>query len=107
MKSADRSSSTSSPRRRYDSSRRQAQAEERRRRVIEAAIELFLEQGYGPTTIDQIAKAADVSPQSVYATFEGKAGILEQAVHLTRTGAPTGRTRDSDAARAVAETSDL
>ena len=75
--------------------------------MIEAAVGLFLEQGYGPTTIDQIAEAADVSTQSVYATFEGKAGILEQAVHLLRTGDPAGRTRDSEAARVVQETSDL
>jgi AcrR family transcriptional regulator len=108
MKSGAQASRTSSePKRRYDSSRRQAQAEERRQRVIEAAVELFLEQGYGPTTIDQIAKAADVSTQSVYATFDGKAGILEQAVHLLRTGNPEGRTRDSAAARALAETTDL
>ena len=107
MKSATDPSSTSSPRRRYDSSRRQAQAEERRRRVIDAAVALFLDQGYGPTTIDQIAKAADVSTQSIYATFDGKAGILEQAVHLLRTGDPEGRTRDSEAARAVTETTDL
>ncbi len=88
MKSTDRSSSTSSSKRQYDSTRRQAQAEERRQRVIDAAVELFLDQGYGPTTIDQIAKAADVSTQSVYASFDGKAGILEQAVHLLRTGSP-------------------
>jgi AcrR family transcriptional regulator len=93
MKSPSRSSSTSS-RRRYDSSRRQAQAEERQRRVLEAATELFLTQGYGATSIDQIAKAADVSPQSVYATFESKAGILERAVNLARAGAPRGRGRD-------------
>ncbi|MFL6204843.1 MAG: TetR/AcrR family transcriptional regulator [Acidimicrobiales bacterium] len=75
--------------------------------MIEAAVELFLEQGYGPTTIDQIAQAADVSPQSVYASFDGKAGILEHAVHLLRTGDPAGRTRDSEAARGVTEIADL
>ena len=107
MKSTDRSSSTSSSKRQYDSTRRQAQAEERRQRVIDAAVELFLDQGYGPTTIDQIAKAADVSTQSVYASFDGKAGILEQAVHLLRTGNPAGHTRDSQAARAVTEITDL
>ena len=62
--------------------------------MLEAATELFLEQGYGATSIDQIARAADVSPQSVYATFENKAGILEGAVNLARAGDPRGRTRD-------------
>jgi AcrR family transcriptional regulator len=93
MKSADESSRGSSPRR-YDSSRRKAQAEERQRRVLEAATELFLEQGYGGTSIDQIARAADVSPQSVYANFENKAGILEGAINLARAGDPRGRGRD-------------
>ena len=93
MKSTTPSSSTSS-RRRYDSSRRQAQAEARQLRVLEAATELFLTQGYGATSIDQIAKAADVSPQSVYATFESKAGILERAMHLARTGDPSGHGRN-------------
>jgi AcrR family transcriptional regulator len=106
MKSADGSSSTSS-RRPYDSSRRRAQAEERQRRVLEAATELFLTQGYGATSIDQIARAADVSPQSVYATFESKAGILEGAVHLARAGDRAGRGRDLPEAAAIVETTDL
>ena len=106
MKSSDRSSSTSS-RRTYDSSRRQAAAEERQRRVLEAATELFLTQGYGTTSIDQIAKAADVSPQSVYATFESKAGILERAMHLARVGDPAGHGRDLPEAADLMQTDDL
>ena len=105
MKSGERSSSTSS-RRSYDSSRRQAAAQERQRRVLEAATELFLDQGYGATSIDQIAKAADVSSQSVYATFDGKAGILEAAVNLARTGAAHGRNRDAPEAETLMAESD-
>jgi len=106
MKSAEGSSSTSSTRR-YDSSRRQAQAAERQRRVLEAATELFLEQGYGATSIDQIARAADVSPQSVYANFENKAGILEGAINLARAGDPRGRSRDIPEVIAMYEEQDL
>jgi AcrR family transcriptional regulator len=106
MKSEDEPSSTSS-RRRYDSSRRQAQAEERQRRVLEAATELFLERGYGATSIDEIARAADVSPQSVYATFENKAGILERCVNLARAGDPEGRGRDVPEVATLPEEQDL
>lgn len=106
MKSADESSTPSSPRR-YDSSRRRAQAEERQRRVLEAATELFLAQGYGATSIDQIARAADVSSQSVYATFESKAGILERAVNLARAGDPEGRSRDLPDATSIFAAPDL
>jgi AcrR family transcriptional regulator len=106
MKSSDESSTPSSPRR-YDSSRRRAQAEARQRGVLAAATELFLEQGYGATSIDQIARAADVSPQSVYATFESKAGILERAVNLARAGDPEGRGRDRPDVSTIAEAPDL
>jgi AcrR family transcriptional regulator len=75
--------------------------------VLEAATELFLSQGYGATSIDQIARAADVSPQSVYATFENKAGILEGAVNLARAGDPKARSRDLPEAIAIAEEPDL
>ena len=63
-------------RRSYDASRRQADAVDRRRRVIDAAEELFLSVGYGTTSINEIARAADVSPQMIYASFGSKAGIL-------------------------------
>ena len=67
---------TSTPTRTYDASGRLAAAEERRRRVIDTAHELFLRDGYGPTAIASIAKAAGVSAPFVYATFGSKAGIL-------------------------------
>lgn len=77
---------SSPPRRKYDSSRRQAEARARQRRVIDAARELFLVQGYGATSIEQIARTADVSVQSVYASFDGKAGILKRVVDVAIAG---------------------
>jgi AcrR family transcriptional regulator len=71
------------------------------------ATQLFLEQGYGATSIDQIGRAADVSPQSIYATFENKASILAGAVHLARTGDPDGRGRDLPEAASVLGAPDL
>jgi len=73
-------------RRSYDASRRQAEAVERRRRVIDAAHELFLSDGYGATSINEIARAADVSAQMIYASFGSKAGILAKLVDVVVAG---------------------
>lgn len=64
-------STTSRPRpsRKYDNSRRRADAEARQRRIVDAATDLFVEQGFSATSIDQIAAAADVSAPTIYATF--------------------------------------
>ncbi len=63
-------------RRPYLSPRRRGQAEETRRRILTVARSLFVERGYGTTTIEAIAESADVSPQTVYAGFASKRGIL-------------------------------
>lgn len=55
---------------------RQRQALETRRLILEAARQLFLEQGYAPTTMEAIASLAGVSISSVYAIFGSKRGIL-------------------------------
>ena len=68
--------------RRYDSSGRQRDAAQRQARVLEAARELFLEHGYGATSIDQIAATAGASSQTVYATFGGKPGILRRLLDV-------------------------
>lgn len=74
------------PRRSYDNSRRRAESQARQRRIIEAATALFVEQGFGATAIDQIAAAADVSPQTVYATYGSKAGVLSRAIDVAVLG---------------------
>jgi len=73
----------------YDASRRQAEARARQRRVVDAARELFLQRGYGATTIGDIAGAADVSVPLVYAAFESKAGVLSRVVETAITGDET------------------
>jgi AcrR family transcriptional regulator len=67
----------------YDSSRRRAQARETRRAVLDAARELFVEQGYGRTTIAHVAHAAGVSVETVYAAFGNKATLLHRAWDVT------------------------
>src|SRR6476661_3395372 len=70
-------------RRSYDSSRRQAQAEETRSAIVRTARDLFLEQGYGRTTIADIARAAGVSVETIYGSFGNKAALLHKAWDIT------------------------
>ena len=67
----------------YDSSRRRAQAEETRRLIVRAARDLFVEHGYGHTTIADIAGAAGVSVETIYAAFGNKATLLHKAWDIT------------------------
>ena len=80
------SASTPRPRRKYDNRRRRADAEARQRRIVDAAVALFIERGFGATSIDQIAATADVSPQSIYATYGSKAGVLTAAIEVALVG---------------------
>jgi AcrR family transcriptional regulator len=65
-------------RREYRSPLRAEQAAETRRRILTAARQLFLDRGYGGTTVAGVAEAAGVSPDTVYASVGGKAGLLEE-----------------------------
>jgi AcrR family transcriptional regulator len=67
----------------YDSSRRKEQARQTRRAVLKAAHDLFVEKGYGQTTIADIARAAGVSQETIYATFKNKATLLHQVWDVT------------------------
>jgi AcrR family transcriptional regulator len=62
--------------RRYDAARRRRDAAERRRRVVEAAHALFTAQGFSRTTVVAVAEAAAVSPETIYKSFGGKAGLV-------------------------------
>jgi AcrR family transcriptional regulator len=65
-----------SKRRRPPSTLRQRQAEATRGLIVEAARTLFLEHGYGPTTIEAIAAAAGVAVSTVYFAFGSKRALL-------------------------------
>jgi AcrR family transcriptional regulator len=62
--------------RKYRSPVREQQAAHTRARIVEAAGELFETQGYGRTTVRQIAQAAGVAPDTVYAVFGTKIRVL-------------------------------
>jgi AcrR family transcriptional regulator len=68
------------PRRPYRSAVRNEQAQRTRARIIEAARTSFLAHGFSATTIARVASAADVAPETVYAVFGSKAGLLEAVV---------------------------
>ena len=67
----------------YDSSRRKEQARQTRRAILAAAHDLFVEQGYGRTTISDIAQAAGVSQETIYAAFKNKATLLHRVWDVT------------------------
>lgn len=51
-------------------------AEPTRERLVEAALELFLRQGYGATTVDDIAARAGVSARTFFRHFPDKEEVL-------------------------------
>lgn len=55
---------------------RQRQALATRTLIIDTSRDLFLEQGYGVTTIEAIAEKAGVAVSTIYAIFKSKRGIL-------------------------------
>lgn len=56
---------------------RQRQALETQRLIVEAARDLFLEQGYTATTIEAISARAGVAVSTVYTIYKNKRGILK------------------------------
>src|ERR1700729_446021 len=59
-----------------DRSRREEYADQTRPAVIDGARQLFAENGFFQTKIEQIAKLSRVSPATVYAQCGGKQGLL-------------------------------
>jgi AcrR family transcriptional regulator len=55
---------------------RERKRRQTRQRIAEAALRLFLKQGYETTTLDDIAAAADISRRTVFHYFDSKDAIL-------------------------------
>jgi AcrR family transcriptional regulator len=62
--------------REYRAPAREALAAQTRARIVEAARTLLVRQGMAATTIVALAREAGCSPQTVYAVFGTKAGVL-------------------------------
>src|SRR5215470_11723852 len=71
---------TSEVKRNYSSTLRAAQARQTRRVIVDAGARLFVEDGFGRTTIDAIAAEAGVSRKTVFTAVGGKVEILKLAI---------------------------
>jgi AcrR family transcriptional regulator len=95
------------PRRKYTSESRSDQAAATRTAVIAAARQMFLKNGWGGTTIAGIARAAKVSPETIYSVFAGKAPLFAEVVRAAvRRGAPQTPLLEQPGPRAVATAPD-
>lgn len=77
---------TAVKRKRYRSPLRDAQARATRLRIIEVATRLFVERGYGATSIDEIAEAAGVGRATVFTSVGGKPALLRAAYRVALLG---------------------
>lgn len=68
--------------RKYSSPVRDEQAARTRARILEAASALFLERGYGRTTMKDIAAGAGVARDTVHTVFGTKARVLTALIDL-------------------------
>ena len=66
--------------------RGQARTRLARAAVVDAARDLFLERGYGATTIEAISERSDVPSATVYRLFASKRGILKALLDVSIVG---------------------
>lgn len=67
-------------------SKRTERARQTRQRIVEAARDLFVEQGYGATTLQEVATKAGVAVQTVYFVFGNKRMLLKELADVTIAG---------------------
>jgi AcrR family transcriptional regulator len=65
---------------------RQAQIAQTEQRIISAATELFLADGYVATTLEAVAKRAQVAARTVYLRFGTKAALFKRVVDVAIVG---------------------
>lgn len=58
---------------------------ERRSQILDAALPVFLEHGFGQATVDELAAAARVSKRTIYSYFGDKAGVFAAMVQILAT----------------------
>jgi AcrR family transcriptional regulator len=73
-------------RRPYRSPRREMQAAQTREAVLAAASRLFTERGWGASGMRDVARAAEVSVETVYANFRSKGELLMAALDVAIAG---------------------
>ncbi len=94
--------------RQYHSPLRAEQAQASRAAILRAARDLFVEQGYGGTTIDQIADRAGMSKPTVFTAVGNKATLLKVVRDVAMAGDDQPRTVTArEDVAAIAEAGDL
>lgn len=66
--------------------KRAQKAKETRRRILAAALELFVQDGYGATNLQDVADKAGVAVQTIYFVFGNKRALLKELVDVTIAG---------------------
>ena len=82
--------STSRP---YNVARRRAAAQRTRRAILDAATRLFIERGYAATTVADIAVAAGVALDTIYAVVGRKPTLFRLLVETAISGTDAGARR--------------
>ena len=65
---------------------RSQRAAETRRRILDAALDLFVANGYGATNLQEVADRAGVAIQTIYFVFGNKRKLLKELVDVTIAG---------------------
>jgi AcrR family transcriptional regulator len=81
--------------RRYQLGRRAEAIEETRQRILAATREVLVRNDYRSTSLDEIARAADVARATVYYQFGSKRGLLEAVVSDIEQRAGQAAVRDA------------
>ena len=74
------------PTRAYNATGRRDRAEATRAAVLDIARDLFIERGYAKVSIPAVAKAAGVSPETIYKTIGAKPALLKAVSDVTLGG---------------------
>jgi TetR/AcrR family transcriptional regulator, mexJK operon transcriptional repressor len=80
-------------------------ADERRAReteILTAALDVFLRCGYGASTLDELAAAAQVTKRTLYAYYGDKAGLFAAMVRDLATGVSLDAAADHDTLETLA-----
>jgi AcrR family transcriptional regulator len=93
-------------RRQYLSALRKDQAARTRVLIVDAAAGLFVSEGYPRTTVRAIAGRAGVSPDTVYAVFGSKVGVLTAVLNARLAPSGEASIMDTAGARAVRDEPD-
>jgi len=93
-------------RRRYNSPLRVDQARQTRARILDAAYRLFADGGYAGTTIAAVADAAGVSAETIYLTFGGKRGLLQDVIEMAIAPEADPSTQEDELRKELAQVSD-